>query len=63
MQYNRQSGNYECGYYVMQWMLTILQAAINKGCDQVIPLKFKVYYLCTNSKNFTCHSCSTTNTH
>ncbi|XP_068479070.1 uncharacterized protein [Phaseolus vulgaris] len=28
---NRQRGNYECGYYVMQWMLTILQADIKKG--------------------------------
>jgi len=37
MQSNRQSGNYECGYYVMQWMLTILQAEINKGWDQIIP--------------------------
>jgi len=37
MQSNRQFGNYECGYYVMQWMLTILQATINKGWDQVIP--------------------------
>ena len=57
MQSNRQSGNYKCGYYVMQWMLTILQSAINKGWDQVIPqynntLKFGVYYSWTNSKKF-----------
>jgi len=32
----KQSGSYECGYYVMQWMLTIVQAAIKKGWDQVI---------------------------
>jgi len=37
MQSNRQSENYECSYYVMQWMFTILQTAINKGWDQVIP--------------------------
>ncbi|XP_068461862.1 uncharacterized protein [Phaseolus vulgaris] len=34
---NRQPQNYECGYYVMQWMLTILQAEIMKGWDKVIP--------------------------
>ena len=59
MQSNRQSGNYECGYYVMQWMLTILQVAINKGWDQVIPQynkHFKDYflgpYILPNKKNF-----------
>jgi len=34
---NRQSGSYECSYYVMQWMLTIVWAGTNRGWDQVIP--------------------------
>jgi len=37
MQSNKQSRSYECGYYVKKWMLTIVQVAINKGWDQVIP--------------------------
>jgi len=35
--FNTFSSNYECGYDVMQWILTILQAEINKGWNQVIP--------------------------
>ena len=59
MQSNKQSGSYECGYYVMQWMLNIVQAAINKGWDQVIlqynkHSKIWVCYSCTNSKIFKC---------
>jgi len=41
MQSNKQSRSYECDYYVMQWMLTIVQVAINKDWDQVIPQNIK----------------------
>jgi len=35
MQSNRQSESYECNYYVMQWMTTIVRATIDRGWNQV----------------------------
>jgi len=54
LQHNKQSKNYECGYYVMQWVLTTVRAEIDRCWDHVIfeyknTLKFGIYYSCTNS--------------
>ena len=36
MQSNRKFGSYECGYYAMQWMSTIVRATIDRGWYQLI---------------------------
>ena len=43
MQSNRQSGSYKCNYYVMQWMSTIVRAAIDRGWDLEKP-QYKKYF-------------------
>jgi len=55
MQFIRQSGSYECSYYVMHRMSTIVRTTI-RVWDQINTsiqkntLKFGIYYSCTNSK-------------
>jgi len=36
MQCNRQTGSYECDYYIMQWMTTIVRARITTNWETVI---------------------------
>ncbi|KOM45628.1 hypothetical protein LR48_Vigan06g093400 [Vigna angularis] len=33
---NRQTGSYECGYYVMFWMMTIIRAHYTNGWETII---------------------------